>query len=840
MVENPVVAIPREGQNPSSTSVSRMSFASVCEETALIFPLYADRLQVAALPPQNAAKQTPTVTSDNAKQSALSASNSDKSVSGSTTSTKASAEQGLGESLARLEIKGQPDPPSNLHEHGPLETLRQSAKMEDEKTHLSVSSTKAPSLDGKSIASMTTFAMDEKESIRPDDSASVQAAEEEDSNSGPGSGAQNSRFGSEAGAKAFHSQLQEISQQRGIPLPRRIMGAAPAEGQANGIPQNLPVHQGAPNLGHQGLPIVPQYSYSMPDEKLLEALNGPKDRLFVLQLEQQFIQFLQDPQASSLDIPPCNSFFRLLAHRLGDYYRLSHLVDNHTNAVRLFKTNESQNTQLPTPLSVFQRKGSSEEGQQIQPSMKIMRRAGGAVSETQIGESTGNTNVSSMVPSKAGSEDGDESQKVSGVASPTGSTAAKDKATQTREEREAKYKEARDRIFADYKERENGEGNPSTEASTQASRASSVNGRKKKKNNNKNSEDDGFQARSAFNVVYPNRPPVMAYDQGLGSTTYFNYYSQQQNGSQVFPPGFGQNYPGQQFQPIQQPQFYPGQMFPSGPMPANNGMMIQPGAQQQFVNYQYPPQPIMNQYYPQMQQTQNQMSFQPSMQPSMMPSPNMYNATMSRPESQMSNQSWGQNNMQNPYQVYPAPQSSYQPQAPPQAMQQGPMTSSNNPAMPYAFGQLPYQSPSPSGPNAHPVPGSYNRPTFNAQSQPFVPGKTVTMNSGADFGGRQASHMGAYPGSPQGNSGPSYLQPGMQHGQLMPALGNPSSASPRKASTQNSQAPSPATGSTISKWGTPSLPPKPPPPASTLPNMPTFQNGTYTKAVGTPQDTKAH
>ena len=38
-----------------------------------------------------------------------------------------------------------------------------------------------------------------------------------------------------------------------------------------------------------------------------------------------------------LDLPPCNSFCRLLAHRLGDYYQLSHFVDNSVSAVRLHK-----------------------------------------------------------------------------------------------------------------------------------------------------------------------------------------------------------------------------------------------------------------------------------------------------------------------------------------------------------------------------------------------------------------------------------------------------------------------------------------------------------------------
>ena len=58
--------------------------------------------------------------------------------------------------------------------------------------------TKPPSLDGKSITSGTTFALDEKESLRPDDSASVKAAEDDDTFSGRGSIVAGSRIGSEA------------------------------------------------------------------------------------------------------------------------------------------------------------------------------------------------------------------------------------------------------------------------------------------------------------------------------------------------------------------------------------------------------------------------------------------------------------------------------------------------------------------------------------------------------------------------------------------------------------------------------------------------------------------
>lgn len=187
----------------------------------------------------------------------------------------------------------------------PSITLMKSLVTEDTTTQLSSSdgSAKPPSLDGKSIASATTFALDEKESIRPDDSASLRAVEEEDIASPPDSVAAGSRVGSDSGvARAFRDQLHEIAvmgpaPQRGAP-PGRFPNSNtnsphtlydPNQPQ-NGIgrPLSQPLVNGIPNLpGSHGIPAIP-------DEKLIEALESPRDRLFVLKLEQDFIDFIQD------------------------------------------------------------------------------------------------------------------------------------------------------------------------------------------------------------------------------------------------------------------------------------------------------------------------------------------------------------------------------------------------------------------------------------------------------------------------------------------------------------------------------------------------------------------
>jgi hypothetical protein len=175
--------------------------------------------------------------------------------------------------------------------------LQREASFDDDQTHLSNSSTKPTSFDSKSMASVTTFAMDEKDSLRPDDSASVQAADEDDSLSGPASGAPNSLTGSEAGVRAYRDSIKDgiLQRQRGVlPMPIQrypdgdtgITGAIPPDSVANNfIVSNQPDFVASKSLNGYALD---------PDEKLLEAMGSPKDRLFLLQLEEMIRDFIQD------------------------------------------------------------------------------------------------------------------------------------------------------------------------------------------------------------------------------------------------------------------------------------------------------------------------------------------------------------------------------------------------------------------------------------------------------------------------------------------------------------------------------------------------------------------
>ena len=174
---------------------------------------------------------------------------------------------------------------------------------EDNNTQLSSSdgSGKPPSIDGKSVASATTFALDEKESLRPDDSASLRAVEEEDVTSPPESVVADSRQGSDNGAaRAFRDQLHEIAvmnpqSHRGVPpgrFPTLPNGPPTLYDPNQTLNGTRPILQ--PSV--DGLPMVngPSNMPAIPDEKLLEALQSPRDRLFVVKIEQDFIDFIKD------------------------------------------------------------------------------------------------------------------------------------------------------------------------------------------------------------------------------------------------------------------------------------------------------------------------------------------------------------------------------------------------------------------------------------------------------------------------------------------------------------------------------------------------------------------
>ena len=492
----------------------------------------------------------------------------------------------------------------------------------------------------------------------------------------------------------------------------------------------------------------------------------------------------------------------------------------------------------PAALSTFSAQHPNSEGSSsAQPSMKIMRRNGlGTDSQNESGP---NTATSSMGPSKAGSETGDESQRVSGVTSPTDSAVAKDKAAMTREEREAKYKETRERIFGGAEEVQSTE---TVDPVNNPSRTSSASGKKKSKRNKNN--DDDFEARSSYNAYWPrahytNTP----YTQTTNAMAYYPSYTQQPNGQSPqsgIPQGFGQHYqPGTQIQ--QYPLSIPQPAIPNGPVPyPQNYAYVHNNAPQSYGSYV---QQMPQQYYPPMQPQQPMVTQSPAMS-----SPALSNNGHSRPQSQMSDQHWPQGSYPGAmsYPAFNPQQVSYQPQVQPQMMAQ-PTTPNTSP---YPYGQLPFNSNSPSGRSQHPLPGSYNRQAFNPQTRAFIPSAPPFIPpQPASYPARAVDTSGYRPGPSfpmQSGMGPFVQQP-MNNLQLpsAPQVGQynqlpmtQSFAQPqtqRKSSGNTTRSQSPGQSS-LSKWARPeNLPPKPPPSEATIKasngiqNMPRFHNGTYTK-----------
>ena len=181
----------------------------------------------------------------------------------------------------------------------PSATAPQTDSTGDDQSHLSNSSSKPQSFDTKSMASVTTFAMDEKESIRPDDSASVRAVDDDDFVPGQQFQITNQHMAAERAFGArYNPRVQTnypISTRR---YPTLTTANQPRFGDLPLDPLAAfgPAH-GAQDLsldgvgGQEGSARPPTLAIH-PDEKLLDALATPKDRLPLLQLEEKVIAFV--------------------------------------------------------------------------------------------------------------------------------------------------------------------------------------------------------------------------------------------------------------------------------------------------------------------------------------------------------------------------------------------------------------------------------------------------------------------------------------------------------------------------------------------------------------------
>ncbi|KAI2624929.1 hypothetical protein GGR54DRAFT_541753 [Hypoxylon sp. NC1633] len=526
--------------------------------------------------------------------------------------------------------------------------------------------TKAPSLDGKSITSGTTFALDEKESLRPDDSASVKAsADDDEAFSIRGSLIANSRVGSEVAARVHRLRIGDMPE-------RRIVQIFP-ESQEQGVvtPPSGISSQQPPVEPPQSLGIVNGSSDAFtslygqnPDEKLLEAMQSPKDRLFLLRLEQDVINFVQSSKEPYMDLPPNNSFCRMLTHKLADYYRMTHSFEAGQGSVRIFRTPYCR---VPPSLASIVGNNIKSSTTTTPPQLlpkKIMRR----------GEEDGSGQASTN-PSKATSEVGSDGKEKS---APT-------KEKLTREEREEAYLKARERIFGSTEKP--GETTPENEDVNGISRASSVSakdksnlGKRVKTSKQRRDDSESFDSRSQYQLYYHPH-------QTNWQTAQYIPISQGQYGSPAQQP-----YQGPMPQAYAPPaQTYPA-MMPNTGFPQYGNMPVYPPPPPP------PPPPQPQSTPPRYTPSNGSMTGYGGPVPTPPVQPWQPNFTQAPPST-------------SPYQNRP---SQPQPQGNPGAL-----------GIPYAFGQLPANA-NPHDPKSqHPIPGSYNRHAFNPKTQSFVPGNGI-------------------------------------------------------------------------------------------------------------------
>ncbi|XP_006821567.1 uncharacterized protein LOC100369098 [Saccoglossus kowalevskii] len=79
-------------------------------------------------------------------------------------------------------------------------------------------------------------------------------------------------------------------------------------------------------------------------EFIVQTLQNSRDRMMLLKLEQDLINFVQDQSQHTLKFPPMTSYHRMIVHRVAAYFGMDHNIDQTGKAVVINKT---QNTRIP-------------------------------------------------------------------------------------------------------------------------------------------------------------------------------------------------------------------------------------------------------------------------------------------------------------------------------------------------------------------------------------------------------------------------------------------------------------------------------------------------------------
>ncbi|KAJ2697851.1 hypothetical protein H4218_003674 [Coemansia sp. IMI 209128] len=212
----------------------------------------------------------------------------------------------------------------------------------------------------------------------------------------------------------------------------------------------------------RGKPATPPPSPAA-DKILIDALCKSTDRAFLLDIEQQVIDFIDNPKLPRLSYPKQNSYRRLLLHKLADYYSLSHVVaGRYRDEIVYYRKPNQSGDCLPELLGV------------VVPVERVVEEGEGEV-ECRENELTGASGFTRILVKRRGPSEGSEAKKGGAVDAAVGAmessvgvqTGALVSATEidacseklaglgvagrakTIEQRQAEYERARAEIFQD-------------------------------------------------------------------------------------------------------------------------------------------------------------------------------------------------------------------------------------------------------------------------------------------------------------------------------------------------------------------------------------------------------
>ncbi|KAJ2806796.1 hypothetical protein H4S07_003721 [Coemansia furcata] len=95
----------------------------------------------------------------------------------------------------------------------------------------------------------------------------------------------------------------------------------------------------------------PELGLVAADQIVLDALCKSADRAFLLDVEQQILDFIDNPRIPRLSYPKQNAYRRLLLHKLADYYSLSHVVAGRSRDEIVFYRKQESLSALPLLLA---------------------------------------------------------------------------------------------------------------------------------------------------------------------------------------------------------------------------------------------------------------------------------------------------------------------------------------------------------------------------------------------------------------------------------------------------------------------------------------------------------